>query len=34
MTEPEQLALGIGFELYEAIEIFSDHSKKITTPVM
>lgn len=29
MTEPQQLAQGIGFELYEAIDIFSNYSKKI-----
>jgi CubicO group peptidase (beta-lactamase class C family) len=27
MTEPKQLAQGIGFELYEAIDIFSNYSK-------
>ncbi|MCU7551389.1 beta-lactamase family protein [Chitinophagaceae bacterium LB-8] len=30
MTEPEQLAQGIGFELYEAIDIFSNYSKENT----
>lgn len=29
MTTPEQLAQGIGFELYEAIDIFSTYSKQI-----
>ncbi len=29
MTEPDQLAMGIGFELYEAIEIFSQYVKKL-----
>jgi CubicO group peptidase (beta-lactamase class C family) len=29
MSEPKQLAQGIGFELYEAIDIFSNYSKKI-----
>jgi CubicO group peptidase (beta-lactamase class C family) len=28
MTEPKQLAQGIGFELYEAIDIFSNYSKE------
>ncbi len=28
MTEPKQLAQGIGFELYEAIDIFSNYSKQ------
>jgi CubicO group peptidase (beta-lactamase class C family) len=28
MTEPGQLAQGIGFELYEAIDIFSNYSKE------
>ncbi len=28
MTEPKQLAQGIGFELYEAIDIFSKYSKE------
>src|SRR6476620_420552 len=27
MTEPQQLAEGIGFELYEAIDIFSNYSR-------
>jgi CubicO group peptidase (beta-lactamase class C family) len=30
MTELKQLAQGIGFELYEAIDIFSNYSKEIT----
>lgn len=29
MTEPAQLNQGIGFELYKAIEIFVDYSKKV-----
>jgi CubicO group peptidase (beta-lactamase class C family) len=29
MTEPKQLAQGIGFELYEAIDTFSNYSKEI-----
>ena len=29
MTEPKQLTQGIGFELYEAIDIFSNYSKEI-----
>jgi CubicO group peptidase (beta-lactamase class C family) len=29
MTEPKQLAQGIGFELFEAIDIFSNYSKEI-----
>ena len=29
MTTPDQLAMGIGFELYEAIDIFSNYSKKV-----
>jgi CubicO group peptidase (beta-lactamase class C family) len=29
MTEPKQLAQGIGFEVYEAIDIFSNYSKEI-----
>ncbi len=29
MTEPKQLGQGIGFELYEAIDIFSNYSKEI-----
>jgi CubicO group peptidase (beta-lactamase class C family) len=29
MTEPKQLAQGIGFELYEAIDIFSTYTKDI-----
>ena len=29
MTELDQLAQGIGFELYEAIDIFSNHSRSI-----
>jgi len=28
MTEPKQLAQGIGFELYEAIDIFSNYSRE------
>jgi hypothetical protein len=28
MTELNQLAQGIGFELYEAIDIFSNYSKE------
>jgi len=28
MTELKQLAQGIGFELYEAIDIFSNYSRK------
>ncbi len=28
MTEPQQLAQGIGFELYEAIDIFADYCKE------
>jgi CubicO group peptidase (beta-lactamase class C family) len=28
MTEPKQLAQGIGFEVYEAIDIFSNYSKQ------
>lgn len=30
MTEPEQLAQGIGFELYEAIDMFSAYCREIT----
>lgn len=29
MTEPEQLAQGIGFDLYEAIDAFSNYSKEL-----
>lgn len=31
MTELHQLALGIGFELYEAIDIFSNYSREIVS---
>jgi CubicO group peptidase (beta-lactamase class C family) len=30
MATPKQLAQGIGFELYEAIDIFSNYSKRHT----
>src|SRR5262249_24610093 len=30
MTEPKQLAQGIGFELYEAIDLFSNYSRQDT----
>lgn len=31
MTEPSQLAQGVGFELYEAIEVFANYSKAYTS---
>jgi CubicO group peptidase (beta-lactamase class C family) len=34
MTEPKQLSQGIGFELYEAIEIFSNYFKKNIQPII